>query len=276
MITDAGFGIPVVDWRRARYAAGFSAEDARAAVAAHRRCLAGGPGVLAKNDANSRVTIVATRSGREVCVKESCWRGAAHRLKDLFRPAPVLREWINSRRLQEAGVPAAVSLAVLPASLFQRGSSSFLIQEVICDAERVDVYVFRTSRDRPKTKERKRRLIREFALWLRDLHQREIAHRDLKPSNILVCEEAANWKFYLIDLADISIGRHVSRRLRVLNLAQLNASMPIVVTPTDRLRFLHWYADGIAELEPLQRTWEDALRITRTRRCVWEGERPIE
>jgi len=255
---------------------GFPPEDARAALAAHRRCAGGGPGTLVKNDENSKVALVTTPAGREVCVKESCWRGAAHRLKDLFRPAPVLREWSNSRRLQELGVPAAVSLAVLPGPLLRRGASSFLIQEVIRGAERLDACVYRAFHDRPDRIEQKRRLIRGLALWLRQLHRREIAHRDLKPSNILACEEAAGWKFYLIDLADVSIGRPVRRRLRVLNLAQLNASTPVVMTPPDRLRFLHWYADGVAELQPLERTWKDILRITRTRRCVWEGEKPIE
>ena len=74
---------------------------------------------------------------------------------------------------------------------------------------------------------------------IRQMHEKQVAHRDLKAANILMSGDAP----VLIDLVGVVPGTPVGRRLRMKNLARLNASFlhSPNVTRTDRLRFLRAY-----------------------------------
>ncbi len=89
----------------------------------------------------------------------------------------------------------------------------------------------------------KRAFINAFATIVKALHERGIFHKDLKASNILVKDTGeSSWRFHFIDLDGVSFQKGPLRSSkRILNLVQINASIPSQISSTDRLRFLHVY-----------------------------------
>lgn len=252
-------------------------DTAIAAIRAHNASLAGGAGQVVKDSPHSRLTIISVREyPRPLVVKEFRWRSLGHRMKDLLRPSQASREWRNGHRLPQLGIEVARPVAhVEPAALF-RASSSYLITEALAGARRIDLTAYQALRDGNAPPRWKEQLLAQFAAYLSDLHERGIGHGDMKPSNILVRETDGRWEFFLIDLVNVRFTLPVSRAHSVLNLAQLNASMPLVITRTDRRRFLAAYLRGRKGLPPLRRVWEQVLRRTLKRHCIWQRDRPVE
>lgn len=256
--------------RRVHLAPGFSRDQLGEAIEAHRRCLDGsGPGAVRKADGANRVTLVSLADERTVCVKEFIWRGFSHRLKDWIRPAPPLREWRAAPRLAELGIPFAPPLALLEAPISRRPTSGFLVLTALDRHRRIDEFVVRRFSGR-SDRACKLQLVRSVAEALRRLHDAGVEHGDTKAANLLVAESERSWDLVWIDWGDARFGRSVAYARRTLSLAQLNASIPLVITATDRLRFLAHYARGLRAFTPLARPWRDILRITRTRKCIWD------
>jgi tRNA A-37 threonylcarbamoyl transferase component Bud32 len=90
--------------------------------------------------------------------------------------------------------------------------------------------------------QRFRKFVMSVAEFLRGLHTADVNHGDLKASNLLVQEREAGWQVSLVDLDHVRFGRPLTRREKILNLAQLNASIPSSIGPMARLRFLRAYA----------------------------------
>jgi serine/threonine protein kinase len=86
----------------------------------------------------------------------------------------------------------------------------------------------------------KRRLIDVLARWVRLMHERGVSHRDLKAANILITPVG---QCQFIDLVGVRTRRRVPGRVRVRDLARLNASFVASpnVSRADRLRFLRTY-----------------------------------
>jgi hypothetical protein len=110
--------------------------------------------------------------------------------------------------------------------------------------ERLDLYVLRRFAGGLDGRARleKHRLAREFGRFVGDLHRRGIYHGDLKAVNIFVRRRDGREEFRLVDYDRVKFGRKVSRRRRIKNLAQLAASIAVLITRTDRLRFFRAYA----------------------------------
>lgn len=107
----------------------------------------------------------------------------------------------------------------------------------------------------------KKAAIRAFAEWLRACHDLNVWQRDFKSSNVL----ALDHQFMMVDLEGVTIRRHLPWRKKLINLAQLNASISNHLTLKDRLRFFDYYCR--AELLPrrdrrraYQRIWEITQR----------------
>ena len=140
--------------------------------------------------------------------------------------------------------------AALPIALVVRGAwplvrGSFLLMEDLTGDERIDLYVLRRYAGGLSSGERaeKVRLLREFARFVGDMHRRGIYHGDLKAVNVYVRTRPDGRRvFKLVDYDRVVFGRAVSRRRRVKNLAQLAASVAVLITRTDRLRFFREYA----------------------------------
>ena len=253
--------------KRIRLAPGFASESLRSALARHRDCLAGGPGRVLKDDVRTRVTWVALTDGRPAIVKEYRAGGLARRLEDLVRPAAALREWRAAHELARRGVaaPAAWALA-LPAPL--AAASAFVVLEAITDAEPVNRFVLRRCAG-PAERALRLRLIDAVAERLRSLHERGVEHRDLKGSNLLVRLRGADFELFLVDLAEVRFSRRVGEAHRLEALAQLNASLPLAVGRTERLRCLTRYAPSASRAERA-RLFRAVDALTRARKCVWD------
>ena len=88
-----------------------------------------------------------------------------------------------------------------------------------------------------KNMRQKRVALQKLAVWLTKIHSHHIWQRDFKSTNVL-CRDG---QYFLLDLEGVRI-RRLSRDNRIVNLAQLNASLSNAVTVKDRLRFFHSYA----------------------------------
>lgn len=255
-----------MDAERARLAPGFSNEQLRFALERHRDCLAGGAGRVLKDDLRTRVSAITLVDGREAVVKEYRAGDLARRLEDLVRPAAALREWRAAHELARRGIAAPHAFALaLPAPL--EAASAFVVLEALAGAEPVNRFVLR--RCTGTARARRLRLIDAVADWLRTLHERGVEHRDLKGSNLLVREDGERFELFLVDLAEVRFPRRVREARRLEALAQLNASVPLAVGRSERLRFLARYAPTASRAERARR-FRALDRLTRARKCVWD------
>jgi tRNA A-37 threonylcarbamoyl transferase component Bud32 len=249
---------------RTRLVEGFSSERLAEALGLHARCLAGGAGRVLKRGERTLLTAVTLADGREVCVKEYRARRLSRRLEDLLRPAPPLREWRAALALAQHGVPAPAAYAlVLPTPL--GAGSAYVVMESIGGAVGVNRYALRA------TAAKRRRLVDAVARFLASVHARGVSHGDLKGSNLLVRERGGELELFLVDLAAVRCGGAVSEAERIEALAQLNASTPLAVTRSERLRFLARYAPEATRAERARR-FRAIEAQSRTRSCVWDPD----
>jgi serine/threonine protein kinase len=145
-----------------------------------------------------------------------------------------------------------------------------VVLEEIRGAEPVNRYVLQHCAGNA-ARARRLRLLDAVADLLRSLHERGIEHRDLKGSNLLVRERGAGFELFLVDLAEVRFSARVGEARRLEALAQLNASVPLAVGRSERLRFLVRYAPGAGRRERA-RLFRAVERLTRTRKCVWDAD----
>lgn len=223
---------------------------------------------MLKDDARTRVSAITLADGRAAVVKEYREGGLARRLEDLVRPASPLREWDAAQELARRGVAApAVWALARPAPL--AAGSAFVVLEAITDAEPVNRFVLRRCAG-DAARALRLRLVDDVAAWLRALHEGGVEHRDLKGSNLLVRERESGFDLFIVDLAEVRFSKRVRESHRLEALAQLNASMPLAVQRSERLRFLAHYAPGAGRAERA-RLFRAVDRLTRVRGCVWEA-----
>lgn len=202
------------------------------ALVEHDEALAAGDERVAKIARKS----VVTRHG-DLVVKEHVPLGPWGRVRDRLAPYRHVTGWRNARRLLDLGVDTATPLAWL-----RREGRVFALYEDLTRLDRLDLTAFRLYAE-PETASRNR-LRDRVADWLGGLHRRGIYHGDLKGSNVLVREDVDPVSLPLIDTDRVAFfPGPVDDRRRVKNLAQLGASMPVMVTQRERLRFIRRYAD---------------------------------
>jgi serine/threonine protein kinase len=153
---------------------------------------------------------------------------------NLFRSSPALRSWRNGHALLDRGLPTPLPRLVLHRRKFGLCTVGYLLCDRVQEARHLhEVIVASPVND-------KRRLAERLARSIRIMHERGVCHRDLKAANILV----NRWgECYFIDLVGVRTRRVVPRRIRVRDLARLNASFATSthISRSDRLRFLRIY-----------------------------------
>jgi len=147
--------------------------------------------------------------------------------KRLFHKDRCLASWKLSRALEVRNISVPRSLAY-----FVMNGYSFFLSEFIVDSLLLNDYLSFPTVDRHK-----RRAIKKLALWVKQIHGNHIWQRDFKSSNIL----CRNGDYLMIDLDDVTIRDRLSDKKKIVNLAQLNASLSNAVTIKDRLRFFYYY-----------------------------------
>ena len=162
-----------------------------------------------------------------------------------------LRSWKMSRALEVRGISVPRSLGY-----FVIDNISCFIAELIDDRLHLNVYLSSIS-----DKQAKRLALKKLALWLRRFYDTNVWQRDFKSSNIL-CRDG---EYFMVDLDGVRI-RRLKEHHKIINLAQLNASLSNAVTLKDRLRFYHYYTAKHRPTRPQRRAvYRKVWDITRTK-----------
>ena len=205
-----------------------------AALAAHDRAIAGRGASLLKAGPKS----VVTRTPVAV-VKERRSPTLARRIEDACLPRRARRGYENAHGLLVRGIATAAPLAFV-----RRKGRTFTLYRDLSPYPRLDHRV----RDALRRGDWSRRRLGEIATALADvaarLHRRGIWHGDWKACNFLIEEHGREVVFHLIDTDRVRFRGALSIGRRLRNLAQLAASLPRVVSRTDRLRWFRRYAKG--------------------------------
>lgn len=194
------------------------------------------PSSLVKQSPNIKVSIFQEGKDR-ICVKQFCYPHWRDRLRNGFCRSKGLQAWIGGHGLKVRGVSSIHLFALMEQKLWFGKTESVLIMEAPEAAEEMDRFLCKGF----EGVDEKRKYIETFALWLAQLHQRDIYHLDMKTCNILVSKMTNGWDFKLLDLEDVRFETKVNERRLFKNLLQLNTSVPRFITLKDRMRFLKAY-----------------------------------
>jgi tRNA A-37 threonylcarbamoyl transferase component Bud32 len=181
---------------------------------------------------------------QEICIKK-------HRRRMVHRDR-CRASWKMSRELEVRGIGVPRALGY-----FADRDYTYFLSELMPDGRHLNDYLSSISQPWEK-----RRILKQFALWLRKIHDLEIRQRDFKSNNML-CRDG---DFFLVDLDDVKIHR-LKERHKIVNLAQLNASVSNAVTLRDRIRFYHFYAADTNQTRQQRRAvYRRVWDITRTKK----------
>ena len=203
-------------------------------LADHDRALATKSAAIAKDGRKSRVT----RHGAAV-VKETIAPGLLGRLRFLAFPARLRAGYENAHRMSVRGVGVAAPLAFV-----RRDGRVFTLYEDLSALPRLDHRVRAALKTREWSRTRLREAIEASADLGARMHRRGVWHGDWKGCNWLVEERGLKIGYRMIDTDRVRFLARVGRSRRLRNLAQLAASIPVVVSRTDRLRWFRRYARG--------------------------------
>ena len=166
--------------------------------------------------------------------------------KGSFHKDRCLASWINSRALDMHGIniPRA-------RGYFKFDQKSYFLADYFKDG--IPLYKFLPTLPGEKNK---RKLIKQLALWVRNIHHHKIWQKDFNSTNVLYF----NNQFVLLDLDNVKFGG-LSETQKILNLAQLNASTADEIRLKDRIRFFYYYYDG---------QWPDREKRREIYQTIWE------
>ncbi len=156
---------------------------------------------------------------QSVCIKP-------HRRK-IFHRDRCLTSWKMSQALAVRGISVPQAFGY-----FKMDGDSLFLAEFVVGGLQLNDYLSAL-----KDVRQKRVALKKLAVWITKIHSRHTWQRDFKSSNVL-CRDG---EYFMLDLEGVKI-RRLSRDNRIVNLAQLNASLSNAVTVKDRLRFFHVYA----------------------------------
>ncbi len=246
-----------------------SLEQVLEILGAHCRTLSlGEGGTVAKRSLKTNVTLLegAAAAGLSpLYVKEFVRPGLRRFLPRQLRHRPAMVSWKAAHGLAVRGIGGPTALAVV----LGRGASSYLIMRAEQKAEPLAEYVRRAFAPGAPSGT-KRDFIRAAAGFLRACYSAGVLHLDMKASNVLVRETGDGWSFILLDLAAVRFHKEIPFSWKLINLAQLNASTPLALSWTDRLRLLRHLAQEERTLYERPAVNEIA-RLTRGRGCIWAG-----
>jgi len=102
------------------------------------------------------------------------------------------------------------------------------------------------------TLDEKKKIIRDFAMFIRKLHDNGIVHRDLHSGNILINREDGKNVFFILDLDKVLLKGPLSLQDRLLNLSLLNINFFTLLKDSLRYYFFKCYAEGLWEKEDIK------------------------
>ena len=245
-----------------------SLEQVFRAVELHKSVLSGRPcGEVAKREKKTSVTLIdwdGSLGADRLCVKEFVRPAILLCLPSAIRHRNAMISWKASLGLRVRTVAAPEALAVV----IGKGARSYLIMHAVESAERLYDYVPHAVVPGMPV-HRRRAFIRAAAEALKKMYAAGVAHDDMKSSNVVLHETAeGGWEFGLLDLDAVRFPKRITMEDKILNLAQLNAAVPLALTWTDRLRFLRHMAKDDSVFFT-RATMRKIGRLTRGRTCIW-------
>ena len=168
----------------------------------------------------------------------------------MFHQDRCLMSWKMSRALEVRDIPVPRALGY-----FSMQGNCFFLSEYLNDSRHLNDYLSSFTDEKAK-----RQALKKLALWLKKIHDCSIWQKDFKSSNVL----CRNDNYFLIDLDGVKI-RRLSEQNKIINLAQLNASLSNAVTIKDRLRFYYYSADGNPSRQKRREVYQKVWEITQTK-----------
>lgn len=229
------------------------------------------PEVKLLKDGRSSTVAVVEVAGVPVVLKRFRLKTPAAGLKNLFRPSAALRSWVLGHNLRDRGLPTPRPLTMFHRVRLGVPLEGYVAFEAVPDSYGLNDAVGRQSDFRPL-----RTWADRVGRLLRDLHDRQVSHRDLKAANILISgPDPATAVPVLIDLVGVTTGTDVPVRVRVRELARLNASFHATpsVTRTDRLRVLRAYQRWALHGRGDWKTWWRAIAAATSAKVARNAKR---
>jgi serine/threonine protein kinase len=182
---------------------------------------------------------------KSVYIKQHNVLSFARRLASIFFASAAMRSVSGAVTLLERGYATAAPVAVVEYRRWGLLIKSLHFSEEILGAKSVDCFWrddLALQRGVPGYS-RRRLFLKSLARLFSSLHENGIYHNDLKASNILVVNRGTVFDaiFSLIDLQGLRKCLFVSRRRRIKNLAQLNRTLGVHLTRTEKLYFFKTY-----------------------------------
>ncbi len=170
--------------------------------------------------------------------------------RSMFHQDRCLMSWKMSRALEVRDIPVPRALGY-----FSMQGNCFFLSEYLIGSRHLNDYLSSFADEKAK-----RQALKKLALWLKTIHDAHIWQKDFKSSNVL----CRNHNYFLIDLDGVKI-RRLSEENKIINLAQLNASLSNAVTMKDRLRFYYYYSDGNPSRQKRRKVYQKVWEITQTK-----------
>jgi len=190
-----------------------------------------------------RITVTISGQPRTIYVKRYnafSWR---YKLFSPFLNSGAFRSLRGAAILRAAQIPSAPPVAAVENRRSGALVKSFFLSEEIAGGQTSDAF-WRARLLGVNSTEGivlRRRFLAELARLFRTLHDERIYHNDLKDANIMVRSDGDDFRFVLLDLDGVAKLKHLSRRRKIKNLAQLNRTLGRYVRRPEKLYFLKHY-----------------------------------
>jgi tRNA A-37 threonylcarbamoyl transferase component Bud32 len=231
------------------------------ALEAHRRVLArGGPDLL-QHGPRSSVTRVEAQGAR-IVLKAWQARGPLRALADGLRGSPAARAFRSGVGLRARGIGAATPYAFLEQRRLGLPAASWLLLEDLRPALPADLALERFDPTR---------IADALARLLARLHRAGIRHGDLKASHVYLAPEGPRLETRLVDLEGVRFARRLPERARILELAQMNASLPDALPDAARCRAFARYRAALPFRAPAQACLRRVVEASLARAHRWSG-----
>ncbi len=166
----------------------------------------------------------------------------------------------GARILESANLPHPRMLAAMELRHFGAVRASFLMSEVLEDADTLSRFALGPGGIKARDLRRRKRISDVVAALVRRCHDAGIYTRDLQETNIMVADDGAGgFKVYLIDLEDFRQSGTVPERQRLVNLVHLDRSIGRFMCRASRLDFLYTYLGGRPERREARRIVNEIL-----------------
>ena len=206
-------------------------------------------------------------AGTTVFVKHHKVTSLKERLKYLVMRSRASAEWSASLTMAELEIPAARAVAFGERRVAGVLTEAVLVSETI---ENATPLKHACADGGAKSK-----LLADVAALVRKTHDCDILHRDLHGGNILL----AGGGLFFIDLHRMTVGRTVSKRNRIWNVAQLIAFLGCETNEDDRAEFVRAYLGPDTppgEIAEFASQVEDSVQQQRERRYASRSKRCIK